>query len=227
MELSQKDLETDFSNTDAYIGKQDAGKNREATELAHFILDEILAFIKPGIKESEVKAFSEERFEAHHIERPWHLPYIRFGENTLMTFRNKATNDLILEANDIAFADIGIVREGVEGDAGRTVAFGSDPLFHDLQKASELIFTEAVAFWKQNNPTGEALYEFTHSLAKKRGFVFNLDPAGHLIGTFPHRGWKRGINHYPHTIATGVWILEIQIRHPTLPYGAFFEDILI
>lgn len=25
----------------------------------------------------------------------------------------------------------------------------------------------------------------------------------------------------------GVWILEIQIKHPELPYGAFFEDLLI
>ena len=26
---------------------------------------------------------------------------------------------------------------------------------------------------------------------------------------------------------TGLWILEIQIAHPQLPYGAFYEDLLI
>ena len=26
--------------------------------------------------------------------------------------------------------------------------------------------------------------------------------------------------------STGLWILEIQIAHPVLPYGAFYEDIL-
>ncbi|NDG05259.1 MAG: hypothetical protein EB121_07950 [Alphaproteobacteria bacterium] len=56
---------------------------------------------------------------------------------------------------------------------------------------------------------------------------FNLDPAGHLIGAFPHRGWKEGLNNFPEAVVPGTWILEIQVRHPTLPFGAFYEDLLL
>lgn len=131
-----------------------------------------------------------------------------------------------MQQEDIAFVDIGIVKEKVEGDAGRTVVFGDHPIFLALRDASERIFKEARAFWQERNPPGIALYEFIHEAAGKRDVVFNLDPAGHLIGAFPHRGWKKGINHFPQPIAPGCWILEIQIRHPELPYGAFFEDLL-
>ena len=54
-----------------------------------------------------------------------------------------------------------------------------------------------------------------------------LAPAGHLIGSFPHLGWKEGLNNYPYLPEPGIWILEIQIRHPELPYGAFYEDVLL
>ena len=30
----------------------------------------------------------------------------------------------------------------------------------------------------------------------------------------------------PFKSASGLWVLEIQIRHPERPFGAFFEDLL-
>jgi hypothetical protein len=88
------------------------------------------------------------------------------------------------------------------------------------------MFHELLEFWKKNDPTGQELHVEAHKAAARRGVLFNLDPAGHLIGTFPHKGWKRGLNHFPGKIEKGVWVLEIQIRHPELPCGAFFEDLL-
>lgn len=220
------EIEERLHQTFEYVTRQDGAAAIRQARLAHAILDEILDYLKPGIRESEVKAFALECFKKHGIERTWHAPYIRFGQHTLLTFLEKTTDDLTLQQEDIAFVDIGIVREGVEGDAGRTLVFGSNPAFHALRAASEYIFKEARAFWKDQNPPGIALYEFIHATARKLGVVFNLDPAGHLIGAFPHRGWKKGINHFPQPIAPGCWILEIQIRHPELPYGAFYEDLL-
>ncbi len=224
---SPQEIQEDILKTAEYAAKQDAEKNREATQFAHKILDEILAFLRPGVKESEVKAYGLSRFEAHNVERPWHSPYIRFSEHTLMTYYNKAKEDRVLGETDIAFADIGVVRNGIEGDAGRTVVFGKNEVFTGLRDASEKIFYDTLEYWKQKDPTGEELHAHADALTKKAGFVFNLDPASHLIGTFPHRGWKHGLNHFPGKIVKGVWILEIQIRHPELPYGAFFEDILL
>jgi Xaa-Pro aminopeptidase len=220
-------LEEDKEKTAHYATQQNISKTQEAAKLAHAILDEILASIKPGVKESEVKAFAFELYKKHELQKPWHMPYIRFSEHTLLTFRNKAKEDLTLQETDIAFGDIGIVKNGVEGDAGRTIAFGKNDIFHHLVKASREIYEEMVAFYRKNDPTGIELYEATCEATKKRGFAFNLEGGCHLIGTYPHKGWKGGLDHWPYKMEKGLWVLEIQIRHPELPYGAFFEDLLL
>lgn len=59
------------------------------------------------------------------------------------------------------------------------------------------------------------------------GWQLNLDIKGHRVSDFPHaihRGGDLGdFEHYPNA---GLWILEIQIAHPSKPYGAFYEDLL-
>lgn len=224
--LAADDITVRIEKTHRYLENQDTVKNIAAAKLAHHLLDEILAQIKPGVRESEIKQYALDCFARNGIERTWHPPYVRFGEHTLLTFMDKAKEDRVLAETDIAFVDIGIVLEGIEGDAGRSVQFGGNPLHKKLQSASESIFHDARSFWKEKNPTGIVLYEHIHALAKAQGFVFCLDPAGHLIGEFPHRGWKRGINHFPETVEAGKWILEIQVRHPELPVGSFYENLL-
>lgn len=215
-----------IEKTHRYLENQDTVKNIASAKLAHLLLDEILAGLAPGKRESDIREAALACFARHGIMRTWHPPYVRFGGHTLLTFMDKAKEDNVLQADDIAFVDIGIVLDGIEGDAGRTVVFGDNPLYRRLQEASERIFHDARQFWRENNPTGVALYDHIHALAKKEGFVFCLDPAGHLIGEFPHRGWKKGINHFPEPVEAGKWILEIQIRHPELPVGGFYENLL-
>jgi hypothetical protein len=59
------------------------------------------------------------------------------------------------------------------------------------------------------------------------GWRLNLDIKGHRVSDFPHaihRGGDLGdFENYPNA---GLWILEIQIAHPSKPYGAFYEDLL-
>lgn len=214
-----------IARTHDYTARQDVVKNIAAAKLAHHLLDDVLAQIKPGVRESEIKQYTLDLFARNGIEKTWHPPYVRFGEHTLYTFMDKAKDDRVLGEMDIAFVDLGIVAEEIEGDAGRTVAFGN-PSLQALADASEQLFHSAREFWTTQNPTGIALYEYIHEWAKKAGYEFILDPAGHLIGEFPHQGWKLGINHFPETIEAGKWILEIQLRHPELSVGSFFEDLL-
>lgn len=220
------DLTARIAKTHAYLAEQDVGRAIASATLAHTILDEIIAFLKPGIRESEVKEFALQCFAQHGITETWHPPYVRFGAHTLLTFMDRAKEDLTLHETDIAFIDIGIVKDGMEGDAGRSVVFGHDAEHARVVATSRRIFDEATQFWQHENPTGIALYEYIYQRAEALDVAWNLEPAGHLIGAFPHRGWKRGINQFPETVESGKWILEIQVRHKTLPFGAFFEDLL-
>lgn len=224
--LMESRLQKRMERTHSYLAEQDAEAAVTSAKLAHAILDDIIASIKPGMLESEVRKYATQCFAEYGIEEMWHPPYVRFGGHTLLTFMDAAKEDKTLGENDIAFVDIGIVKNGIEGDAGRSIVLGDNPEYQKLAAASYEIFQEAKQFWQTHNPTGTELYKYIYQLADKMGVVWNLDPAGHLIGAFPHRGWKRGINHYPEHIESGKWILEIQIKHSALPIGAFFEDLL-
>ena len=64
--------------------------------------------------------------------------------------------------------------------------------------------------------------------AEKIGVVLLPKVDGHRVGDFPHQVFFRGgIAELDFKPGAGVWILEIQLRHPTLPFGAFFEDSLV
>ena len=220
------DIQEKIDKTQLYISDQNVGKAISAAKLAHQILDEIALYLAPGMRESALRDYAMTCFTRHGIERTWHPPYMRFADHTLLTFMDKAKEDYVLQDNDIAFIDIGIVKNGIEGDAGKTLCFGSNAEHEKLRNASVAIFHEAVDFWYRQHPTGMVLYDYIYTLAQKMDVVWNLDPAGHLIGAFPHRGWKHGINTFPEMVESGKWILEIQIRHKTLPVGAFYEDLL-
>ncbi|WP_319633475.1 hypothetical protein [Janthinobacterium sp. FT14W] len=55
----------------------------------------------------------------------------------------------------------------------------------------------------------------------------NFDLGGHRVPDFPqatiYAGALADADFSPSPMR---WTLEIHVRHPTLPYGAFFEDML-
>jgi methionine aminopeptidase len=210
-----------------YTQKQVIEKTKHSAKVAYELLNEISKIIKPGISESEAKKIAIELYEKFGIKKNWHNPYIYFGTNTVLTFKDKPQEEKILQEEDIAYIDIGPIIEDVEGDAGQTLVFGNNDLFKQLKLQSERIFEVACNYWRENDPTGIELYKYIYKLTDDAGFIFNLNPAGHLIGSFPHKGWKDGLNTYPHHPEVGYWILEIQIRHPEKSYGAFYEKVLL
>jgi Xaa-Pro aminopeptidase len=208
--------------TNAYTSQNTLADIAQVDRYARKILDDIANMLKPGISESQATVAAEQIFNDYGIEKLWHRPLIRFHQNTLCTFRDRPTTDYILLE-----VDIGIVKDGIEGDVGKTIAFGDNPEFKHLQTTSELLFQEATRYWQDENPTGIKLYEFVHAKTKEHGVLFNLSPAGHLIGAFPHtHAWTKGANTYPEKLSAGGWILEIQIKSLTQPFGAFYEGLL-
>ena len=55
-----------------------------------------------------------------------------------------------------------------------------------------------------------------------------MDLSGHRLSDFPHVAIYEGpladVEFSPSRL---IWVLEIHIRHPEKPYGAFFEDMLL
>lgn len=220
-----------FPEVADYAARQVLDRTERANRVARQLVEDIAAELRPGVTEQAVREAAIGIFKASGAVKKWHVPYIYFGPHTLLTaYDRKAEENRVLGENDIAYIDIGPVIEvdgaEIEGDVGRSYVFGNDPRHAAARQAAERLFQEGVAYWKQARPTGIELYRYIRQRATEAGFLFNLNPAGHLIGSFPHKGWRDGLERYPFVPDPGVWILEIQLRHPDLPFGAFYEDIL-
>jgi len=190
-------------------------------------IETLSALIKPGMHETEAVALGKQVLVDLDMQRIWHPLLVRFGANTLKTFKQRSEGDPVLGENDIFFIDMGAVWEGHEGDAGETFVTGNDPEMKACAEAAKTLFERVQAKWKNEQVAGLELYRYAQEQAKDMGWVLNLDIKGHRVSDFPHaihRGGDLGdFDHYPNK---GLWILEIQIAHPSKAYGAFYEDLL-
>lgn len=180
-----------------------------------------------GIREAEAKTMGKQTLIELGMEKEWHPTLIRIGKNTLNTFKQASDPTVILQPNDIFFIDIGPVFHGHEGDAGATFTVGNDPDMIACAKAAEILFHAVKQKWQTEKLTGKALYAYAEKTAHEMGWELNLSTPGHRVGDFPHAIHQADrLARIDFTPAPDLWILEIQIRHPTRPFGAFYEDIL-
>ncbi len=105
---------------------------------------------------------------------------------------------------------------------------GNDPEMLGAQRDVRDLFARARARWLSEGLSGKALYDFAAAEAQAMGWELNLDMSGHRLADFPHAVLHKGpLAEAPFTPSPGLWVLEIQIRHPDRPFSAFYEDILL
>jgi len=204
-----------------------------ARDLTFEAVRRIAAAVRPGMTEGRAGEVAQETLEALGMERLWHKNVVRFGAGTVETFHGDFQPHYALQANDIFFVDLGAVFDGHEGDAGDTFVVGDDAEMAACAEAARMLWHEVAAQWRDGGVSGggvsgEALYRFALTRAEAMGWTLNWDVKGHRVSDFPHAIYKAGaLGDLESCPATGLWILEIQIRHPTRPFGAFYEDLLI
>lgn len=180
-----------------------------------------------GITEAMAKQAAAEIFIELGVERLWHPPLIRIGANTTKTYRQKSDPHVRLGDNDIYFIDLGLVFEGHEGDVGNTFVVGHAPERQACADDARSLFQQVADAWRLRDMSGAALYAFAADTAAAMGWRLNHAIRGHRVSDFPHAVHKGGdLGELATTPSDGLWILEIQIAHPTLPFGAFYEDLL-
>ncbi|MCK9367695.1 MAG: aminopeptidase P family protein [Metallibacterium scheffleri] len=191
------------------------------------MLHDLRARMQPGIDEAAAQALAREVIAAHGCERLWHRPIIRIGANTTRTFRQASDARVRLAAVDGFFIDLGLVFDGHEADVGDSFSVGHAPLQQACAAAARALFVEVADRWRDAGLSGTALYAFAAARAAAMGWRFNHAIKGHRIGDYPHAIHKGGeLGDLTATPGAARWILEIQIAHPTLPFGAFHEDLL-
>lgn len=190
-------------------------------------VDAIAAAIRPGMRESEATRLGKQILAELDMERIWHPLLVRFGSNTLKAFNQRSDGDPVLGEQDIFFIDMGIVWKGHEGDAGATFTVGDDADMIACAAAAKTLYQRVEAHWREAACTGVELYDFAREQAEAMGWKLNLDIKGHRVSDFPHAIYRAGdLGDFDAQPNGGLWILEIQIAHPSKPYGAFYEDLL-
>lgn len=212
---------------EAVGGRFDPALMEQARSRSWAVLHGIRERMQPGIGEEEARAAAADVFRQHGVERLWHPPIIRIGANTTKTYRQRSHPDVRLGPDDIYFIDLGLVFAGHEGDVGDTFVVGDPPERQACAAAARSLFDEVALAWRTAGLSGRALYDFAGERAQAMGWRFNHAIKGHRLGDFPHAIHKAGdLGTLDGTPSAGLWVLEIQIAHPTEPYGAFYEDLL-
>ena len=200
----------------------------EAQRRSWAVLRQIAAAMQPGMTEAQAREEAKHLLEASGVDRLWHPVIIRFGVNTCKTYQQPSEKNVVLAANDIFFIDLGPVYAGHEGDVGDTFVLGDDAIKLDCAVAAGKLFQLVRQYWLQQQVSGAMLYQYAQQQADNLGYQLNLDIKGHRLGDFPHKLYNGGnLADFTAAPTPGVWVLEIQLRHPTLPIGAFYEDVLL
>lgn len=200
---------------------------REARMRTRSAIHEIAAAMLPGMTEEAGMALALDILRRAGLRRGWHGPHLRFGTNTLRNFNEPSQPGVVLGDDDIFFVDIGPVWQGHEGDGGETFVTGSDPIKGAAARDVRLLFDRAREAWRADRLSGRALYAWLNAAAAELGWRLNLAMSGHRLSDFPHAVKHDGaLADTGFTPAAGLWVLEVQIRHPVLPFGAFYEDLL-
>jgi Xaa-Pro aminopeptidase len=187
----------------------------------------IRARMQPGISEDEAHAMAQEVFAEFGMERLWHPVIIRIGPNTIKTYRERSEPGVRLGENDVYFIDLGLVFGGHEGDVGDTFTVGHAPEQAACAQAARDLYRDVAAKWRNEGLSGHNLYNYADERAEAMGWRFNHAIKGHRISDFPHSVHKGGdLGDFENRPSSDLWVLEIQIAHPTEPFGAFYEDLL-
>ncbi|HEY0200492.1 MAG TPA: M24 family metallopeptidase [Burkholderiaceae bacterium] len=188
----------------------------------------IAASVRPGMREGDACAQATAILHDMGMQRIWHQTLVRFGASTLKIFKEPIDPERVLGEKDIFFIDIGTVWDGHEGDAGATFTVGGDAAMQACADAARALWLQVAAQWRSQGMGGHALYAYAAEQAQAMGWRLNLDIKGHRVCDFPHAIYRAGnLGDFALCPRTGIWILEIQIAHPTLPFGAFYEDLLL
>jgi methionyl aminopeptidase len=107
--------------------ERDLESMRPAGALAVRVLDEIAAFIKPGLTTRQVDEFAAARMKQYGGKSAF-LGYRKFPHHTCISVNDEVVhgmaNERQLRFGDIVSVDCGVVFKGFIGDTARTIAVG-------------------------------------------------------------------------------------------------------
>jgi methionyl aminopeptidase len=162
---------------------------RPACRVAGKVLDEVAAFVRPGLTTRQVDEFAAERIQAHGAKSAF-LGYRKYPCNICISVNEEVVHGLSgereLRFGDIVSLDVGIRFNGFIGDTALTVAVGGCGLpAQRLMDVTEKSLYEGIAAAVSGNritDISRAVQEYVES----NGFSVVREFVGHGVGRSVH-----------------------------------------
>jgi methionyl aminopeptidase len=168
---------------------QDLEKMRPACAVASTVLEEVAAFIRPGITTKEVDDFAAERIKSYGAKSAF-LGYRKYPCCICISVNEQVVHGLAgprrLEFGDIVSLDIGVFYNGYVGDTAKTVAVGGcDVRAQRLMDVTEQALAEGIAQARPGNRVVD-ISRAVQTYVESNGFSVVREFVGHGVGKKVH-----------------------------------------
>jgi len=169
--------------------ERDLEAMRPACAVASTVLNEVSAFIQPGVTTRQVDEFAASRIR-HHGAKSAFLGYRKYPCNICISVNEQVVHGLAssraLQFGDIVSLDVGVVYNGFIGDTARTVAVGGCGLpAQKLMDVTEKALYEGIA----QAVTGHRVADISRAIqtyVEENGFSVVREYVGHGVGRTMH-----------------------------------------
>jgi len=162
---------------------------RPACEVAATVLEEVSAFVRPGVTTLEVDDFAGSRMR-HYGAKSAFLGYRKFPRQICISVNEEVVHGLggsrRLEFGDIVSLDIGVKFQGFIGDTAKTVAVGGcDVRAQRLMDVTEQSLYEGIAQARPENRVVD-ISRAVQNYVEANGFSIVREFVGHGVGRTVH-----------------------------------------
>ena len=169
--------------------ERDLDSMRPACAVAGTVLDEIAAFIKPGVTTRQVDEFAARRIKQHGAKSAF-LGYRKYPCHTCLSVNDEVVHGLAgdreLHFGDIVSVDVGVFYKGFVGDTARTVAVGGCSVAAQrLMDVTEHALYEGIAAAVPGNRVTD-ISRAVQSYVESNGFSVVREFVGHGVGRSMH-----------------------------------------
>jgi methionyl aminopeptidase len=169
--------------------ERDLDSMRPACAVAGTVLDEIAAFIKPGVTTRQVDEFAARRIKQHGAKSAF-LGYRKYPCHTCLSVNDEVVHGLAgdreLHFGDIVSIDVGVFYKGFVGDTARTVAVGGCSVAAQrLMDVTEHALYEGIAAAVPGNRVTD-ISRAVQTYVESNGFSVVREFVGHGVGRSMH-----------------------------------------
>lgn len=169
--------------------ERDLDSMRPACAVAGTVLDEIAAFIKPGVTTRQVDEFAASRIKQHGAKSAF-LGYRKYPCHTCLSVNDEVVHGLAgdreLRFGDIVSIDVGVFFKGFVGDTARTVAVGGCSVAAQrLIDVTEHALYEGIAAAVPGNRVTD-ISRAVQTYVESNGFSVVREFVGHGVGRSMH-----------------------------------------